>query len=68
MQLGDARKLDQKTQQALRHRAVFLVEKGATQMEAALAVGAGRSAVGAGHSGATARLGSRSGALAISLC
>jgi len=31
MQLGDARKLDQKTQEALRHRAVLLVEKDATQ-------------------------------------
>src|ERR1700682_2619863 len=39
MQLGDARKLDQRTQEALRHRAVFLVEKGATHMEAALADG-----------------------------
>ena len=39
MQLGDARKLDQGTQEALRVRAVFLVEKGATHMEAALAVG-----------------------------
>ena len=45
MQLGDARKLDQKTQEALRHRAVFLVEKGATHMEAALAVGVHRGTV-----------------------
>jgi hypothetical protein len=30
MKLGDARKLDQKTREALRHRAVVLVEKGAT--------------------------------------
>jgi len=37
MLLGDARKLDQKTQEALRHRAVLLVEKGATHLEAALA-------------------------------
>ena len=45
MQLGDARKLDQKTQEALRHRAVVLVEKGATQMEAAVAVGVHRGTV-----------------------
>ncbi len=42
MQLGDARKLDQRTQEALRQRAVLLVENGATQMEAALAVGVHR--------------------------
>src|SRR6202521_1641713 len=45
MQLGDARKLDQRTQEALRHRAVFLVEKGATHMEAALAAGVHRGTV-----------------------
>ena len=45
MQLGDARKLDQRTQEALRVRAVFLVEKGATHMEAALAVGVHRGTV-----------------------
>jgi len=45
MQLGDARKLDQKTQQALRHRAVLLVEKGATHLAAALAVGVHRGTV-----------------------
>ena len=45
MQLGDARKLDQTTQEALRHRAVLLVDKGATHMEAALAVGMHRGAV-----------------------
>src|SRR5438105_834944 len=45
MQLGDARKLDQKAQEALRHRAVLLVEKGATHMEAALAVGVHRGTV-----------------------
>jgi transposase len=45
MQVGDARKLDQKTQEALRHRAVLLVEKGATHMEAALAVGVHRGTV-----------------------
>jgi len=45
MQLGDARKLDQKTQEALRLRAVLLVEKGATHMEAALAVGVHRGTV-----------------------
>src|ERR1700730_2089053 len=45
MQLGDARKLDQKTQEALRHRAVLLVQKGATHMEAALAVGVHRGTV-----------------------
>jgi transposase len=45
MQLGDARKLDQKAQEALRHRAVLLVEKGATQMEAALAVGVHRGTI-----------------------
>lgn len=45
MQLGDARKLDQKTQEALRHRAVVLVEKGATHMEAAVAVGVHRGTV-----------------------
>jgi transposase len=45
MQLSDARKLDQKTQEALRHRAVLLVEKGATHMEAALAVGVHRGTV-----------------------
>ena len=45
MQLGDARKLDQGTQEALRVRAVFLVEKGATHMEAALAVGVHRGTV-----------------------
>jgi transposase len=39
MLLGDARKLDQKTQEALRLRAVLLVENGATHAEAALAVG-----------------------------
>jgi hypothetical protein len=44
MQLGDARKLDRKTQEALRHRAVLLVEKGATHMEAALVVGVHREA------------------------
>src|ERR1039457_4287306 len=36
MQLGDARKLDQRTQEALRQRAVLLVENGATHMEAAV--------------------------------
>jgi transposase len=46
MQLGDARKLDQKTQEALRHRAVLLVEKGATLLEAALAVGVDRGTIG----------------------
>ena len=45
MQLGDGRKLDQGTQEALRVRAVFLVEKGATHMEAALAVGVHRGTV-----------------------
>jgi transposase len=45
MQLGDARKLDQKTQVALRHRAVLLVGTGATHMEAALAVGVNRGTV-----------------------
>ncbi len=45
MQLGDARKLDQKTQEALRHRAVHLVGTGATHMEAALAVGVHRGTV-----------------------
>jgi transposase len=45
MQLGDARKLDQKTQEALRHRAVHLVGMGATHMEAALAVGVHRGTV-----------------------
>jgi len=45
MQLGDARKLDQGRQEALRVRAVFLVEKGATHMEAALAVGVHRGTV-----------------------
>ena len=45
MQLGDARKLDQGTQEALRVRAVFLVEKGATHIEAALAVGVHRGTV-----------------------
>jgi transposase len=45
MQLGDARKLDQKTQEALRHRAVLLVENGATHMKAALAVGVHRGTV-----------------------
>jgi len=45
MQLGDARKLDQKTQEALRHQAVLLVEKGATHMKAALAVGVHRGTV-----------------------
>ena len=38
MQLGDARELDQRAQETLRHRAVLLLEKGATHMEAALAV------------------------------
>lgn len=38
MQLGDARKLDQRTQEALRHRAVLLVEKGVTHREAAVGV------------------------------
>jgi transposase len=42
MQLGDARKLDQQAQEALRHRAVLLVEKGATHLAAALAVGVHR--------------------------
>ena len=45
MQIGDARKLDQKTQEALRHRAVLLVEKGATHLAAALAVGVHRGTV-----------------------
>ena len=45
MQLGDARKLEQGTQEALRHRAVLLVEKGATHMEAAQAVGVHRGTV-----------------------
>jgi|HubBroStandDraft_6_1064221.scaffolds.fasta_scaffold221684_2 transposase len=45
MPLGDARKLDQKTQEALRHRAVLLVGTGATHMEAALAVGVHRGTV-----------------------
>jgi transposase len=45
MLLGDARKLDQGTQKALRQRAVLLVEKGATHMEAALAVGVHRGTV-----------------------
>ena len=45
MQLGDARKLDQRTQEALRQRAVLLVEKGATHMEAAQAVGVHRGTV-----------------------
>jgi transposase len=45
MQLGDARKLDQGTQEALRERAVLLVEKGATHMEAAPAVGVHRGTV-----------------------
>ena len=45
MQLGDARKLDQRTQEALRQRAVLLVEKGATHMEAARAVGVHRGTV-----------------------
>jgi transposase len=45
MQLGDARKLDQKAQEALRYRAVLLVEKGATHVEAALAVGVHRGTV-----------------------
>ena len=45
MKLGDARKLDQKTQEALRHRAVLLVKKGATHSEAALAVGVHRGTV-----------------------
>ena len=45
MQLGDARKLDQRTQEALRQRAVLLVENGATHMEAALAVGVHRGTI-----------------------
>ncbi len=45
MQLGDARKLDQRTQEALRRRAVLLVEKGATHMAAARAVGVHRGTV-----------------------
>ena len=45
MQLGDARKLDQKTQEALRLRAVLLVENGATHAEVALAVGVHRGTV-----------------------
>ena len=45
MQLGDARKLDQKTQEALRHRAVLLVETGATHEAAAAAVGVHRGTV-----------------------
>ena len=45
MQLGDARKLDQKTQEALRHRAVLLVETGATHAAAAAAVGVHRGTV-----------------------
>jgi transposase len=45
MQLGDARKLDQRTQEALRQRAVLLVEKGATHMEAVQAVGVHRGTV-----------------------
>ena len=40
MQLGDARKLDQRTQEALRQR-----ENGATHMEAALAVGVHRGTI-----------------------
>jgi transposase len=45
MQLGDARKLDQRTQAALRQRAVLLVQTGATHLEAALAVGVHRGTV-----------------------
>ena len=45
MQLGDARKLDQRTQEALRQRAVLLVENGATHMQAALAVGVHRGTI-----------------------
>jgi transposase len=45
MLLGDARKLDQRTQEALRHRAVALIEKGATHLQAALAVGVHRGTV-----------------------
>jgi transposase len=45
MQLGDARRLDQRTQEALRHRAVFLIEKRATHLEVALAVGVHRGTV-----------------------
>src|SRR5665811_1979567 len=45
MQLGDARKLDQRTQEALRQRAVLLVENGATHVEAALAVGVHRGTI-----------------------
>src|ERR1022692_1821346 len=45
MQLGDASKLDQRTQEALRQRAVLLVENGATHMEAALAVGVHRGTI-----------------------
>jgi transposase len=45
MQLGDARKLDQTTQEALRLRAVLLVENGATHSEAALAAGVHRGTV-----------------------
>jgi transposase len=45
MHLGDARKLDQKTQEALRRRAILLVEQGATHREAALAVGVHRGTV-----------------------
>ena len=45
MQLGDARKLDQRAQEALRQRAVLLVENGATHMEAALAVGVHRGTI-----------------------
>jgi len=47
---SDARKLDQRTQEALRQRAVLLVENGATHMERRWLSGfiAGRSAVGVG--------------------
>jgi hypothetical protein len=45
MQLGDARKLDQRTQEALRQRAMLLVENGATHVEAALAVGVHRGTI-----------------------
>jgi transposase len=45
MPLGDARKLDQRTQEALRQRAVFLVENGAAHMEAARAAGVHRGTI-----------------------
>jgi len=56
MRLGDARKLDQRTQEALRQRAVLLVSRTArhTWKQHWLSEYiVGRSAVGVGHSGAT---------------